>query len=337
MTMYNFTVRAEDNAGAFSDSSFALNVRNTKITSHVIAAGTAGVYTTSNGGDWTQHTMPQGQEIQYGNGLWVSYGTGLTVAQAYWTSNDGYNWERQTTPATIYTGSSYPAGPLAYGNGKWMMLAGGNGSTQFNTNAYTSLDGKNWDLVGSTPNASMYGRLAYGGGRWMVTPYSNGTSSLLTSVNDGVSWSVVTFPSAATINDLIFVNNRWVAIDNTGVWTSIDGVTWTRTGLPSASGTFSAVNITYGNGRYFIASTAGSGSTVIGWYSDDSINWVLVNGPSSPSASAINSTGCAYASGKFVVTRSTNNPLWSHDAITWTAITTLPASTRYSVAGIKSI
>lgn len=338
MPLYNFTVRAEDNAGAFADRDFSINVRNTVTDKFVIATGSTGAYSSVDGVTWVSRPSPLGQEVAYGGGKWINHSNGAAGIQSYWVSSDAINWAQYTTPASVDTTQS--GAPLAYGNGMWMMMAGGDGSTRVNVTAYVSNDGVTWVQKGSLPTgtAIAHGRLAYGGGRWMLTRFGSGTTTTgaWTSLDDGVTWSAITFPSATNTTDAIYVNGMWVITDangSGGIWTSIDAVNWMKRTPPGGSTSYYPINISYGNGIFYVAAKTAA-STNGGWVSTDTVNWTSVNSGLASATVDINTGGCAFAGGKFITTRAATNPAWSRDGVTWTQITTLPAGTRYSVAGV---
>lgn len=90
-------------------------------------------------------------------------------------------------------------------------------------------------------------------------------NAILTS-EDGLTWSTRTSPTSAFLRDVIFVNNLWIAVGNSGtILTSQNGKNWTER---SSGSDATLIRITYGNQKYVVSGQSGTILT-----STDAINW----------------------------------------------------------------
>jgi Collagen triple helix repeat (20 copies) len=145
-----------------------------------VAAGFSGsIWTSPNGEDWTKETaVPNFTDhfyaVAYGNDIFVAIG----YNSALWRSTCGKVWEK------VYTYNatdSYYA--ITFGNG--VFIAVGNGFT------CSSIDGYAWGRV-STPSTALYG-VTYANGVFIAVGNSG---KILTSRNDGRSWTTETSPAS---------------------------------------------------------------------------------------------------------------------------------------------
>jgi hypothetical protein len=132
-------------------------------------------------------------------------------------------------------------------------------------------------------------------------------------------WKESTLPSAVKWHDVVYGNNKFVAVaynSNIAAY-STDGITWIETTLPSVA---TWRRITYGNNK-FVAIAYISNKSV---YSEDGINWIETQLPSSAPWHDI-----TYGNNKFVIiANNSNKAAHSLDGITWTE-TTLPSSVKW--------
>lgn len=171
----------------------------------------------------------------------------------------------------------------------------------------TSTDGKVWSKVASGTTNAING-IAYGNSKF-VTVGSNG--QILTSSNNGTSWTAGTSVDAITLNSIVYGSGLFVAVGNSGkIVVSSDGVNWARI---SDSKTVNHLNaVTYGNGKYV---AVGAGGTIVTssngaeWKSEDSkTNGKLLN-------------GISYGSGLFVAVGASGTVVISADSSRWSART----------------
>lgn len=89
MAQYDFTVRAEDETGAFSDRTFNIEVQNNLVDKFAYSDGTD-IYSSIDGVNWTQRIGKGSQldDLFYENGYWV----GIDSDQTERTSKDCINW-----------------------------------------------------------------------------------------------------------------------------------------------------------------------------------------------------------------------------------------------------
>lgn len=140
MPTYTFTVRATDNAGAFADRTFSINVLNTQ-QERFVAISEASAWTSPDGINWTLRSGLGGRAVAYGGGKFMI----VINSASYRLSNDGVNWNTYNFPAALSMAvwsEDYIAYKPVYSGGKWYIFSSGNV-------VYTSVDGINW-VIGSS-------------------------------------------------------------------------------------------------------------------------------------------------------------------------------------------
>ncbi len=134
--------------------------------------------------------------------------------------------------------------------------------------AQSSLD--QWSLVSPLPTFGDFRTVAFGNDGYVAL----GGSGLIAASMDGVDWETVPRESFNAYNQVIFVDNQFVAVGSAsfngqkGAFTSNDGVLFS----PQATGLLNTVNdILYVDGRFVIVGNTG-GLAV----SDDGVDWRFV-------------------------------------------------------------
>jgi len=243
-------------------------------------------------------------DIVFGNGIFVAISSFNIVL----TSIDGLVWDQQSCPTT-----SQWAG-LAFGAGVFVAV-GYSGTTQ---QAMRSTDGITWTAV-TTPVTRSWGAVAYGGsGYFIAIAYSGIGNRVMLSTNGGVTWIAQTTPADIPWRDVIFANDIWVAVADSGasprVMTSVDGVTWVQASSISAVG-WNA--IAYGDGKFVVVSNTGGTNRMM--TSPDGLIWTDNSNVPQVPLNAI-----AYGDGVFValaISGASNRMITSLDGITWTVQT----------------
>lgn len=163
MAEYDFTIRATDNRGAYSDRTFTIEVRNTNVERYVVLASN-GAYHSPTGlpGTWKQESNVIARALAYGDGKWVAYGTqfpqSADVNQSFFVSSDATNWTRNDMSVNwgaFLTSRSAAAiaeiQTIKYVNGTWIMFASVrnsyNSTTYYTCCEFTSTDLKSWSWV----------------------------------------------------------------------------------------------------------------------------------------------------------------------------------------------
>jgi len=198
----------------------------------------------------------------FGQNLFVAGVNDITYP--YMTSSDGVNWTKRRLKFRdeTFTTSFGPTG-VAYGNGMFMGMAGGEVDTSTDgvnwysvaqlfdsapfpttasTVAYTgslfvagsedglvctSTDGKAWSIKARTGSALDNMQLAYGNGIIVAA----GSRHILTSKDGGITFRLVNNPTHGTytafFTSVAYGDGVFVAVDVNGViYSSTDGVTW---------------------------------------------------------------------------------------------------------------
>jgi hypothetical protein len=224
----------------------------------------------------------------------------------------GYNWMTQNQNISSLRGICYgvpTTGPYA-GQG---LFVGVSENVSPYSNVRTSVDGINW--VAQTTDASAnhsWISVCFGNGLFVAVSYNTAINNVMTS-SDGVNWTVRTIPSVAVLQSVIFANNLFVAVANSGtrrVFISSNGINWNTIGS-TVPDTLPLRSITYGNGRFVAVGDSGNYM----YSTDASSNWIT--GTLTTNLWIL----IVYGNGLFVATSLTgtgNRVMTSPDGITWT-------------------
>ncbi len=218
---------------------------------------------------------------------------------AVWTSVDGVTWTRVPHAAAVFGGADYQTMRSVAAGGPGLVAVGSDGLDDAESDAavWTSVDGITWTRV--QHDEAVFGASTMEavtvGGPGLVAVGSDGhdDAAVWTSV-DGITWSRVPHDESVfggtsshamrsvTVGGpgLVAVGDTWSGDGTTTavVWTSVDGVTWSRV-APDES--------VFGRDRTMHSVTAGGpGLVAVGethvpslaavWVSDDGIIWVAV-------------------------------------------------------------
>lgn len=193
------------------------------------------VITSPDGLNWTWRDVAPSSTSGYalytvcfGNGVFVAAGQNGYI----FTSTDGINWVQRTNPL----GTSTHIMSVAYGNGKFVAVTNG----AANVSIITSPDGVNWTTrtgaVATNTSASGV-QVCYSQGLSMFamsTGNTSGSGAIQTSP-DGITWTVRNnmTPNGLAVNGVHALNDRFIT--RGGRFMSLDGVTWSGTGVGSVS------------------------------------------------------------------------------------------------------
>lgn len=243
------------------------------------------------------------------------------------------DWKVATLPSSALWRS------IAYGDGKFVALAGQNGRCAY------SVDGVNWTATDLPVSANFTG-ITYSGSKFVSlsneenigviystdgitwtykalslsgVSYCNdvaygygyvavvsGESKALVSSN-GTSWSTATLPTSDYWISITYGGGKFVVVGNTGRASaySTNRTTWTGSNLPSYS---TWMSVTYG-GDKFVA--IGRGGAVA--YSKNATSWTAATLPSS----SVEWQSITYGGGKFVAVGNGDIIAYSDDGISW--------------------
>ena len=346
MPTYNFTVRATDESGAYSDRDFAINVRNTIVDRYVIAyAGTTynEVLTSTNAQSWTERAgaLPlnianssttsaasTNSGILYGNGRWFAWQYLASNNIRCSISTDGINWTHYTSiildesPNSLYKDK---VSRFFFINGEFCAVVGytPSGGSTVRVGLIRSEDGINW--YSGDPTGSITSGLAsashldpsnmlnFINGSWYYAT-SNGTFK---STN-GSTWVSQATPAAnASFRGWYYFNGLWMVPDQgttSRVFTSNDGITWVARPLTLPASTKPS-KIIYGNGRLVMTlRNIGNASDInCVMTSVDGINWEpqtfeTYGKPPQTYSLLGHSTPCVYSNGLFILGSTVTNP-----------------------------
>ncbi|HIU43859.1 MAG TPA: exo-alpha-sialidase [Candidatus Ventrousia excrementavium] len=295
------------------------------------------------GQTWTPSTIPSGPNwtnIEYGAGKFVLISNDSTNSTAY--STDGISWT--ANPNSIPDVNCNWTN-LEYGNEIFVATASNGDGDGLTPSPYImySMDGVNWTAI-KLPVSLRCNWITYGADKFVVSAYGN-ISAFST---DGINWTShlvdgdgadvtaqvraaldmdavdVSIPDATAellgLPDGTTVNDGLVAsvTPNQQVQDLIGGAVTFLNGSMSSSANWQSV--TYGNGKF----VAVAGSTNIGAYSTDGINWAQMMLPASATWKSV-----TYGNGMFVAVSGSNVAAYSTDGIEWTQ-TTLPGSSGWN-------
>ena len=114
---------------------------------------------------------------------------------------------------------------------------------------YRSTDGETWSGVTTTSVTTNLNTVHYGGDQWVA---AGAASSIISSTDDGLNWSVVSDGSdigvSFGINDLQYKDNVWIGVGKNGrSINSINGKDWFVTNIPNTAGQMKG--IAYGDNK----------------------------------------------------------------------------------------
>jgi hypothetical protein len=304
--------------------------------------------------------------IAVGPGL-VAVGSS-TIDAPVWTSVDGITWSRVPSDEIVFAGQGEPPGMSDMTVGGPGLVAVGAGGTS-RAAAWTSVDGITWNRAGH--DEEIFGGVEINsvaaGGPGLVAVGNDGMSgrrdaAAWTSV-DGTTWSRVPHdeavfggsthvgmadviaggPGLVAVGVGLPNNSNWqVAV----VWTSVDGLTWSR--VPHDDAVFGETDTESGQWAGYVMESVpigGPGLVAIGWESSisdteanaavwtsiDGITWTRVphddeifGGPGPQRMTSVTTGGpglVAVGNSGTVDSHETDAAVWtSVDGITWTRV-----------------
>jgi hypothetical protein len=249
----------------------------------------------TNGVDWSTVTVEP--PCCYPNYLVESaFGAGRFLVANYHgsiaSSEDLVSWTY--TPGQIIP---YPVG-ASFVNGSFIVL-GQDGD--FNTSA----DGITWGANTVNPiHSKNLNAATYGAGRYVIV---GGKGRIITSLGNLSSWTAAISPTEDRLEDVIFTNNLFVAVGESGtILTSNDGLSWSNQ-TRGASQDLDGLAVANG-----LAVAVGKGGAIL--TSTDGAAW---NYTQSPGGADLH--GVAYGNGQWVAVGDSPNIFISSNGLQWTA------------------
>lgn len=120
---YNFTVRAEDDQGAFADRDFSIVVKNTSVDRYMVVDATD-AYTSPDMVTWTKRNGQGGNAVSYGGGKWLIHYGPSAGSTTYRISNDGVNFANSvfSIQSTRVTNLTEILHIPTWNNGYWWVM-----------------------------------------------------------------------------------------------------------------------------------------------------------------------------------------------------------------------
>ena len=232
-----FTVRASviTDPTVYADRQFGLATR--ELPGFVVLANSL-IYRSNDMTTWSSVPYPAAaaaagfRDIVYGNNIYVANWSSTQAdpeghLASLWASEDGATWVK-TLGGPVFLGFNN----IMFGNGLFMATTSGSVET---SGAWTSPDGLTWTQVSS---ARVTSPGACGKGVFL----SVYDKSILSSHDNGATWTVRHTSTSTSLNPWLKMTysptlGLFIAIDLTNyIFSSPDGVTWTRTVSVQSSG-----------------------------------------------------------------------------------------------------
>jgi len=231
---------------------------------------------------------------------------------------------------------------IAYGNGRFVVVASSSDWEPPSGRIAHSADGINWTAVTANTGFSdqRINSITYGGGRFVAV----GGGGRIATSTDGISWLAVTnspFGNDERISRVAYGNGRFVAVSGGWSWSipltgriahSADGINWT---LATNSPLFDqGIGVLYLDGiRSFIAwgwTSAARGARTVWEHSSDGINWTPLPRPDGLLGANTSVTGITHGNGRFVAivrdhVNEQSTTVVSTDGINWLPQTNVPS------------
>ena len=217
-----------------------------------LAVGDTGTIlrSTNNGTSWSQLSDPTGGKFISGvasNGSRAVMSV-LSSGGLWYSDNSGTSWTQ------VSGTSGWGFDNIGYGNSRFMATRRNAGfSYSDNGSSFTNVANS---TVNSVSNFEVAGP-TYGDGRWL---YPTGNGKILTSTNNGVSWSEVASGTTLTLTKGHFANGTWmISGHNATLLKSASGTPHFLTVPPPFGTTTTYSGVTYGNGRWVVSMQAKPG------------------------------------------------------------------------------
>ena len=231
------------------------------------------------------------------------------------------------TAVNSATGAIIEFDHSGYGiGGRYVALRGGStvGATSedgvsWTTRASLMPSAANWSAMtaGLFDDGSSVGKISR-----FVAVVGTGANTTGAYSEDGITWSAANMVTSATWVDVIFGNQKFLAInsDTTTVRISNDGENWDQSGTLTTTG---FTSVAYGGGKFVAVK---SGTAVTNYSTVGTGTWTAGTLPSSSNWNSV-----AYGNNRFVAVSNTSGTVaaYSLDGITWTA-STLPATASWT-------
>lgn len=283
--------------------------------------------TSTDGVTWTGHFVPP----SVGPATGVARGANQVVlVSSDGSIGSGPDFDHVAS-AVATTGGFLTA--VDYANGKYFVLTDGG-------QLMSSTDGQAWNQVALAAVSGMINRYGFHGaalahdasGRMVALGQTidNGAAypAALYSA-DGSLWRQAHMPAGMAASAVLFDGNRFVALGDHEVYTSVDGSTWAlASSLTTQASTQNAVCAAYGNGRYVVV---GMGGLVAS--SADAVNWSVADTLHVPgdANTPLDLWRVVFSGNRFVAVGVQGVVATSSDGVTWSAA---PSATSADLRGI---
>ncbi len=221
----------------------------------VNGAATTTAAFSDDGYNWTPRDigMTTMYDIDYnGSNLYIATGSDFFNTNIFTTSSDGSNWTPQAAPPQY----DFTTG-LAIKHVSSMNLWIAGGLTASTNGILTSPDGSNW-TARSTSMGSVR-TIAEHDGTILIGGFAGGRyDGTIQSSSNGIDW-IEQQTALADVNNIHWLNNRWVAVGSPGViqtMTDVGGSNWSTIGNVPTPGGLQYFDIAYGNSTW--VATAGT-------------------------------------------------------------------------------
>jgi hypothetical protein len=187
----------------------------------------------------------------------------------------------------------------------------------------------NWFTQVISGSSSLWSCIAFGNSTFVaLSGNSNTATNKIAYTKDGYVWNFVSAPSSNSWTSIVYADNKFVAVSNTGtsrVMTSPTGLVWTSQVCPTNNWT----SICYGNSLFVAVANSGTNNRVM--VSENAVNWFSITTPVDNNWSSV-----CFGGGTFVAVASSgiNNNLImvSLDGASWESIQSPSSNSWSSVA-----
>ncbi|MDH5785412.1 MAG: hypothetical protein OEZ16_07360, partial [Chromatiales bacterium] len=331
---------------SISNSNITFTYDMVKANATYVAAASDGIYSSSNGSDWTlRQAIPVGAGTYFyfkgavwdaANSQFVVMGVDVSLLDSgrIFTSADGISWTERATGLSKTLNGLFNDGnqSIVYGDlgafkvstdvinwnspeghgGYGVRSAASDGGSGWVVVARTgivgrSTDGVNWNWLSRPCSTWTTGE------NWMDLAYGNGKyvavgqeGCIMNSVDDGATWSEITPPVSDQLNDVIWDGAQFVAVGVAGTILTSPDGTGWTQRTSPSSETL--ITAVYdGNGLYV---AVGNNGTVLN--SANGIDWTQ---PPAPTGNHIRAL--TFGNGKFVAGAAVGVLLTSSDGVNW--------------------